>query len=103
MPEHFHFLQPLWFLALLPMALLLWWLPRAQRENSQWQRACESHLLPYLLNKPVQAFAQIPLWLLAAGWLVAVYLAVFFAAPVIVALGLIDGIVNLRKRYRTND
>ena len=25
MPEHFHFLQPLWFLALIPMALLLWW------------------------------------------------------------------------------
>lgn len=72
MLEHFHFLQPLWFLALIPMTLVLWWLPRARQADSQWQRACESHLLPYLLNKPVQAFAQAPLWLLAAGWLVAV-------------------------------
>lgn len=72
MPEQFHFLQPLWFLALLPMALLLWWLPRAARNGSDWQQACESHLLPYLLNKPVQAFSQLPLWLLASGWLLAV-------------------------------
>jgi Ca-activated chloride channel family protein len=72
MPELFHFLHPLWFLALLPMALLLWWLPRTGRAGSDWQRACESHLLPYLLNRPVQAFSQLPVWLLAAGWLLAV-------------------------------
>lgn len=72
MPDQFHFLQPHWFLALIPLALLLWWLPRAGRAASHWQRACESHLLPYLLSKPVQAFSQLPLWLLAAGWLLAV-------------------------------
>ncbi len=72
MPEQFHFLQPFWFLALLPMTLLLWWLPRARRASSDWHQACASHLLPYLLNKPAQAFSQIPLWLLAAGWLLAV-------------------------------
>ena len=79
MPEQFHFLQPLWFLALLPMALLLWWLPRATRTGSDWQQACERHLLPYLLDKPVQAFSHLPLWLLAAGWLLAV---VALAEPV---------------------
>ena len=72
MPDQFHFLQPHWFLALIPLALLLWWLPRAGRAASHWRRACESHLLPYLLSKPVQAFSQLPLWLLAAGWLLAV-------------------------------
>ncbi|MGB5474131.1 MAG: VWA domain-containing protein [Gammaproteobacteria bacterium] len=72
MPEQFHFLQPLWFLALLPMALLLWWLPRAGTAGSDWQQACERHLLPYLLDKPVQALSHLPLWLLAAGWLMAV-------------------------------
>ncbi len=70
--EQFHFLQPLWFLALIPLALLLWWLPRAGHAGSHWQRACESHLLPYLLNKPVQAFDQLPVWLLTLGWLLAV-------------------------------
>ena len=73
MPEQFHFLQPIWFLGLVPMALLLWWLPRASYNDSSWQRACESHLLPYLLNKPVQAFSQLPMLLLAAGWMLAVF------------------------------
>ena len=73
MPEQFHFLQPIWFLGLVPMALLLWWLPRASHNDSSWQRACESHLLPYLLNKPVQAFSQLPMLLLAAGWMLAVF------------------------------
>lgn len=72
MLDQFHFLQPLWFLALIPLALLLWWLPRASHAGSHWQRACESHLLPYLLNKPVQAFSQLPVWLLTLGWLLAV-------------------------------
>ena len=72
MPEPFHFQQPLWFLALIPMALLLWWLPRTGRTGSAWQRACESHLLPYLLNKPGAAFSQLPVWLFAAGCLLAV-------------------------------
>jgi len=73
MPEQFHFLQPIWFLGLIPMALLLWWLPRASHNDSSWQRACESHLLPYLLNKPVQAFSQLPMLLLAAGWMLAMF------------------------------
>ena len=72
MPEQFHFLQPLWFLALIPLAALLWWLPRAGRAGSHWQRACESHLLPYLLNKPVSAFSQLPIGLFAIGGLLAV-------------------------------
>lgn len=72
MPEQFHFLQPLWLLALIPLALLLWWLPRASRAGSHWRLACESHLLPYLLNKPVQAFSQLPVWLFAAAGLLAV-------------------------------
>ena len=70
--QSFHFLQPVWFLSLIPLGLLLWWLPRAGRASSDWQRACEHHLLPYLLNKPVKVLNQLPIWLLAAGWLIAV-------------------------------
>lgn len=72
MPELFHFLHPQWFLALLPIVLLLWWLPRANRADSDWQQAVESHLLPHLLNKPVHVFNQLPVWLLAMGGLLAV-------------------------------
>jgi Ca-activated chloride channel family protein len=73
MPDQFHFLQPAWFLGLIPIALLLWWLPRASQDDGSWQHACESHLLPYLLNKPVQTFSQLPMWLLAASWVLAVF------------------------------
>jgi Ca-activated chloride channel family protein len=73
MPDQFHFLQPIWFLGLIPIALLLWWLPRASQDDGSWQHACESHLLPYLLNKPVQTFSQLPMWLLAASWVLAVF------------------------------
>ena len=73
MPDHFHFLHPSWFLLLLPILVLLWWLRRVISNDSSWQRACESHLLPFLLNKPVQALRQLPLWLLVTGWIVAVF------------------------------
>ena len=72
MPEHLHFLHPSWFLLLIPMLILLWWLARSVHSKSTWQQACESHLLPYLLNKPVQALSRLPLWLLAAGWFITV-------------------------------
>lgn len=72
MLELFHFQHPEWFLALIPMALLLWWLPRAAGADSSWQKACESHLLPYLLNIPVRSISKLPSWLLASGWLLAV-------------------------------
>ena len=72
MPELFHFLHPLWFLALLPLALLLWWLPRADLADSDWKQAVEGHLLPHLLNQPEQVFKQLPIWLLAAGGLLAI-------------------------------
>jgi Ca-activated chloride channel family protein len=72
MPEQFHFLQPLWFLALPPMALLLGWLARTGRDHSDWRHACESHLLPFLLNQPVRAFQRLPVWLSALAGLLAV-------------------------------
>jgi len=72
MPESFHFLQPLWFLALIPLALWLWLAQRQGDTDSSWRRVCDRHLLPYVVNRPVRHAGNLGLWLLAAGWLLAV-------------------------------
>jgi len=72
MPEAFHFLQPLWFWALLPVLLLLWWLHKSDATETAWRRVCDAGLLPYLLTRPGTRTSQLPLWLLGTGWLLAV-------------------------------
>ncbi|MCB2022992.1 MAG: VWA domain-containing protein, partial [Burkholderiaceae bacterium] len=48
MPEAFHFIRPLWLLALLPLALLAWRLARHGGGDNPWQRAIDAPLLPLL-------------------------------------------------------
>ena len=72
MPETFHFLQPLWFWALLPALLVLWLLHKPREKNTAWRRVCDAGLLPYLLTRPGSSTSQLPLWLLGTGWLLAV-------------------------------
>jgi Ca-activated chloride channel homolog len=72
MPEAFHFQQPLWFLALLPLVLLIWQLRGHASTDSAWRRVCDANLLSYLLVNPQRSDSRLPLWLLVAGWLIAV-------------------------------
>ncbi len=44
-----HFLRPAWFLALLPLALLLWMLAKRHLTNRRWESVCDPALLPYIL------------------------------------------------------
>jgi Ca-activated chloride channel family protein len=48
MPEAFHFIRPLWLLALLPLALLAWRLARHGGGDNPWQRTIDAPLLPLL-------------------------------------------------------
>jgi Ca-activated chloride channel family protein len=72
MPETFHFLQPLWFWALLPVVLVLWLVHKPGEQNTAWRRVCDAGLLPHLLTRPGSTDSQLPLWLLGIGWLLAV-------------------------------
>jgi len=72
MPGSFHFQQPEWFLALLPLMLLLWLLPQTGESSSAWRKVCDARLLPYLLDKQGSSQSRLPLWLLAVGGLLAV-------------------------------
>lgn len=71
-----HFIEPLWLLALIPLALLLWWLWRADAEHSAWRRVVDARLLVVLqvgAGEPAQTWARRwPLLLLAVGWLLTV-------------------------------
>ncbi|MBI2993265.1 MAG: VWA domain-containing protein [Gammaproteobacteria bacterium] len=46
--SQFHFLRPAWFLALVPLAALLWLLFR-RRSGSRWEAVCDPVLLPFIL------------------------------------------------------
>ncbi len=72
MTESFHFQQPEWFLALLPLLWLLWLLQQSGESSSAWRKVCDARLLPYLLDTSTNSHSRIPLWLLAFGGLLAV-------------------------------
>ena len=72
MPAEFHFLQPLWFLALIPLALLYHLLRRPPGNDSAWRKVVDPNLLPLLLSRQGQDSRRLPLFLLAAGWLLTI-------------------------------
>jgi Ca-activated chloride channel family protein len=68
----FHFLRPLWLLALLPLALVWWWLVRRRSSDNAWREVCDAPLLAALLVQRGDHAKPWRLWLLALGWLFAV-------------------------------
>ena len=72
MLNQFHFLEPLWLLALIPLIAIFWLLSQAQTHSRTWEKVIDAKLLPLLLqgeDKNTHTFAK---WLLAAAWLLAV-------------------------------
>lgn len=73
------FLRPAWFLALLPLAALLWlWLRTARRAGS-WQQVVDPQLLPYLLIDGHGGERRWPVWL---GGLLGLLTIMALAGPV---------------------
>lgn len=67
----FHFLRPLWLLAILPAVFIWFGLRRAQRSSNQWSGQCDSHLLPHLLVGRAAPTARWPLTVMLIGWIIA--------------------------------
>jgi Ca-activated chloride channel family protein len=68
MIQDFHFIRPMWLLALVP-ALLVWWLLRRHTNAAQsWRGIVAPHLLPHLLSGQEQQRRFGPLNLIAIGW-----------------------------------
>ena len=71
--DDFHFLTPLWFLALVPLGLLVWALARAESASNAWRRVIDPRLLAVLsVGGETSPRRWWPLALLAMGWLIAV-------------------------------
>ncbi len=69
--SHFHFLRPLWLLALLPAVLLFVLLLNARYGRSQWQSVIDPDLLPFMLDYTPGPRDRQHVWWLLMGWLLA--------------------------------
>ena len=73
MPEVFHFLQPNWFYLLIPLAvILLLFLKSDAGASDPWQKIIDKDLMPWLRVKTAGRGSRLPIWLLTAGWILAV-------------------------------
>lgn len=71
----FHVLNPLWLLALVPLAGLLWWVNRGLSHADAWRAVIDERLLQVLslATQPDRPFAtQLPWLLLGLAWLITV-------------------------------
>lgn len=68
----FHFIYPLWFLALSPAVWLFWLLRRQQEATSQWSRLIAPNLLPYLVDRAAAGERSRPYRLLLLALVLAI-------------------------------
>jgi Ca-activated chloride channel family protein len=67
----FHFLRPLWLLALLALPLLWFALRRGDGQSQAWRGAVDAHLLRHLLEHDEGKGGRSPHWLLSVAWILA--------------------------------
>ena len=77
--ELFHFLRPQWFVALLPLALLLWFLFFRKGAESNWETVVDERLLPHVLIKGARTKRRTAFMLSATGGLLGI---IALAGPV---------------------
>lgn len=70
--EEFHFLRPLWLLALIPVLLFFAAMWRVNSVVTAWDKAIDKSLLPYLLDRSKNAAQRTPLLLLFFAWTLSV-------------------------------
>ncbi len=49
--QDFHFIRPFWFLALMPLAVFIFFNLRQALARGQWQAVCDTELLPFVLQQ----------------------------------------------------
>ena len=72
MLSQLHFQHPLWFLALLPLALLLWQVKSRSDGAKSWTNVIDKNLLPPLMQGEDRQAGKMIKWLLGLGWLLTI-------------------------------
>ena len=70
--NQFHFLRPEWFIALIPLMLLVILIRKTTAKQSGWQSVIPSHLYQYMVIGKNELGAKPPMWMLAFVWLMSV-------------------------------
>lgn len=70
--ELFHFLRPQWFVALLPLALLIWFLFFRKGAQSNWEAVVDERLLPHILVRGTGRARRTAMILTVAGGLLGI-------------------------------
>ena len=70
--NQFHFLRPEWFIALIPLMLLVILIRKTTSKQSGWQSVIPSHLYQYMVIGKTELGAKPPMWMLAFVWIIGV-------------------------------
>ena len=70
--NQFHFLRPEWFIALVPLMLLVTLIRKTTAKQSGWQSVIPSHLYQYMVIGKNEMGAKPPMWMLALVWIISV-------------------------------
>src|SRR6478735_6285732 len=70
MASQFHWLRPLWLLALIPIIGLIILLWRQKRHAHQWQHIIAPEWLPFLLDGKTVGQKKSLLWALCFAWII---------------------------------
>ncbi|MDY6975191.1 MAG: VWA domain-containing protein [Pseudomonadota bacterium] len=70
--NQFHFLRPEWFMALVPLMLLVVLIIKTTAKQSGWQSVIPSHLYQHMVIGKTEMGVKPPMWMLAFVWVVSV-------------------------------
>ena len=70
--NQFHFLRPEWFVALVPLMLLVVLIRKTTAKQSGWQSVIPSHLYQHMVIGKTEMGVKPPMWMLAFVWVVSV-------------------------------
>ena len=70
--QDFHFLRPMWLLAVIPALLLVGVMWRVNSNVTAWDKAIDKNLLPFLLDRSKNAAQRTPLCILLFTWILSV-------------------------------